>query len=55
MADNKYFVRALYKDMINKYEAIGEGGVTKFGVIITPEFLNKLKDRYNQISTRIWI
>ena len=55
MADNKYFVKALYNEMIQKYEAIGEGGVTKFGIIITPKFINALKTRYKQLTKRIYI
>ena len=57
--DNKYWVKALYRQMITEYSKLREGDKTTFGVTITPLFMKKYVRKlfgYNltQERSNIW-
>ena len=54
--DNKYWVKALYRQMITEYSKLDMGDKTKCGVTITPLFMNTLRNRFEEVCKKtIWI
>ena len=43
-------VRDVYKCQLKKFERLGLGGITEFGVVVTPKLIRLTQSRYEEVK-----